>query len=539
MKNILVLLFLLLGVLLSKAQTFVEKEDGVISFITSQNVYVKFSSTQNVNDGDTLFIVNGYDKIPVLVVSNHSSVSCVCKPISNQNLSVSQPITAFFKPPTSIQEANKTQTKNEIFQSPLIDSIKAEPLKSVERTQNVSGRISISSYSNISTSNDFSQRMRYNFSLDAKNINGSKLSTETYISFVHNAENWNDIKSNIFNGLKIYSLAANYEFNKNSTIWIGRKINPHLSNAGAIDGLQYENKIKSFTSGVFVGTRPDYLSYGFNKKLLQSGAYLGHEFVSNSRTMQNSIAFIEQRNSGNVDRRFVYFQHSNSLLSKIYLFCSFEVDLFNKKLSIQDSSMVRDRKLNFTNSYFSMRYKISNKVSISASYSSRQNIIYYETYKNILEQLLETATMKGYSLQVNYRVLQYASVGANAGYRQTKNDSKPSKNVYLYATHTNIPWIKSSATLSATLLETVYLSGKIYSFGLSRDLIPSKLYGGISYRYVNYSFQSAETTLKQNMAELNVTWRPIKKIAVSLNLEGTFEKNINYQRIYVNITKRF
>lgn len=539
MKNVLVLIFLLLGVLLGKAQTIIEKEEGVISFITSQNVYVKFSSTQNVNDGDTLFIVNGYDKIPVLVVSNHSSVSCVCKPISNENLSVSQPITAFLKTPASIQEANITQTKNEIFQSPLIDSIKTEPIKSVERTQNISGRISISSYSNISTSNDFSQRMRYNFSLDAKNINGSKLSTETYISFVHNAEKWNDIKSNIFNGLKIYSLAANYEFNKNSNIWIGRKINPHLSNAGAIDGLQYENKIKSFTSGVFVGTRPDYLSYGFNKKMLQYGAYLGHEFVSGSRTMQNSIAFVEQRNSGNVDRRFAYFQHSNSLLSKIYFFCSFEVDLFNKKLSIQDSSMVRDRKLNFSNSYFSMRYKISNKVSISASYSSRQNIIYYETYKNILEQLLETATMKGYALQVNYRIFQYASVGANAGYRHTKNDSKPTKNVYLYATYTNIPWIKSSATLSATLLETVYLSGKIYSLGLSRDLIPSKLYGGISYRYVNYSFQSAETTLKQNMAELNVTWRPIKKIAVSLNLEGTFEKNMNYQRIYVNITKRF
>ena len=45
--------------------------------------------------------------------------------------------------------------------------------------------------------------------------------------------------------------------------------------------------------------------------------------------------------------------------------------------------------------------------------------------------------------------------------------------------------------------------------------------------------------LIQNMAEMNMTWRILKKLSCSLNYEGTFEKGRNYDRIYVNLTQRF
>jgi hypothetical protein len=141
--------------------------------------------------------------------------------------------------------------------------------------------------------------------------------------------------------------------------------------------------------------------------------------------------------------------------------------------------------------------------------------------------------------QVNIRPVKNLTIGANAGYRFSKQDPRPTKNLYTYLTYSNVPWLNASATISATLLETSYLSGNIYSFGLSRDLVPGKLYGGIGYRYVKYKFQSAETPLVQNMAELNLTWRLMKKLSCSFNYEGTFEKGINYDRIFVNLTQRF
>lgn len=542
MKQLLcVFLLLFLGLSL-KSQTLGEAKEGSISYITSQNVYVKFQSTENILVGDTLFMIKEEQLIPVLVVKDLSSISCVCTPISKKQLSVSDKISTRKKTvPTEKVDAVDAvvvpATKPFNINTDTISNKKELPQ---ELKQKISGRIALSSYSNFSNVSDFSQRMRYTFSLNAQNISDSKLSAEAYISFVHKMNEWSEVKDDIFNGLKIYSLSANYTFNKNNTIWIGRKINAKLSNVGAIDGIQYETKVKSITAGLFAGTRPDYMNYSFNAELLQYGGYLGHDYANKKGgTVQTSVAFVEQKNNGNTDRRFAYLQHSNSLLPNLYFFGSIEFDLYNKILNAQDSTYTQDNTPNLSNLYVSLRYKVIKQLSLSLSYSNRQNIVYYETYKSIIDQLLEESTMQGYMFQVNCHPAKKISFGANAGYRFGKQDPRPSKNLYSYITYSNVPWLNASVTASATFLETSYLDGSIYSLGLSRDLIPGKLYGGLGYRYVNYKFVNSEDPLKQNMAEMNLTWRMMKKLSFALNYEGTYEKDRNYNRIYVNLTQRF
>lgn len=541
-KYLLPVFFILFLGLTLKGQTTAEPIEGTISFITSQNVYVKFLSTEGIAIGDTLFISHDGNKIPALIVKDLSSISCVCTSILKRQFAVSDKIITNSK----ISKTTKTIEKNEIANVPgikptdtIIDSsaLKKEPVNALK--QKISGRISVSSYSNVSNVSDFSQRMRYNLSLTAQNIGNSKLSGETYISFAHKLNEWSEVKANVFNGLKIYSLAFNYAFNKNNSLWVGRRINPQLSSVGAIDGIQYETKYKSLSAGIIAGTRPDYINYGFNSRLLQFGAYIGHDYNTKKGNIQSSMAFVEQKNNGLTDRRFAYFQHSNSLLTNLYFFGSLEFDLYNKKMNSQDSTLTQDNSPNLSNLYVSLRYKVIKQLSVSVSYSERQNIIYYETYKSIVEQLLESASMKGYTLQVNYNPFKNISVGANAGYRFSKQDTRPSKNLYTYLTYSNLPWLNASATISATLMEASYLKGSIYSLGISRDLIPGKLFGGLDYRYVTYNYFSSETPLKQNMAEMNLTWRVMKKLSCSINFEGTFEKNRNYERIYVNLTQRF
>lgn len=536
-----VLLLLVLGSGL-KGQTTSESKEGTVSYVTTQSIYVKFESTETISVGDTLFILQAAKMVPALIVKELSSISCVCTPLSSKQLSVSDRIVTQKK---TVQPKIAEVAVIAPVIVPVIAKTETEPAKTVlpkELKQDISGRIAVSSYSNFSNVSDFSQRMRYTFSLNANNIGDSKLSAETYISFVHKMNEWNVVKEDIFNGLKIYSLSVNYAINKNNSVWLGRKINPRLSNAGAIDGLQYETKIKSFTAGVFAGTRPDYMNYSFNAKLLQYGGYFGHDYANKQGgSVQTSVAFVEQKNNGNTDRRFAYLQHSNSLITNLYFFGSVEFDLYNKERTINttDTTYAQNNKPSLSNLYLSLRYKFTKKLSVSVSYSTRQNIIYYETYKSIVDQLLDAATTQGYMVQLNYRPTKLISIGVNGGYRFSKPDPRPSKNLYSYFTYSNLPWLKASATLSATLLETGYLSGSIYSIGLSRDLVPGKLYGGISYRYVDYKFLSSETSLIQNMGELNLTWRILKKLSCSFNYEGTFEKGRNYDRIYINLTQRF
>jgi hypothetical protein len=102
-----------------------------------------------------------------------------------------------------------------------------------------------------------------------------------------------------------------------------------------------------------------------------------------------------------------------------------------------------------------------------------------------------------------------------------------------------VPGINVAATVSATILETSYMSGQIYSLGISRDLVPGKLSAGLDYRYVSYKFYSGETKLVQNMGEVNFTWRILKKLSCGLYYEGTFDKASTFNRIYINITQRF
>ena len=540
MKQLLPLFLLLISGLSLKGQTFGDSKEGTVTFISTQNVYVKFQSTEGIFAGDTLFMIQDVNLIPVLIVKDLSSISCVCTSISSRKLVVNDKISTRQK---AVQPEKTTELVAKPVTQPLIakaDTVTTKKELPAASKQNISGRISVSSYSNFSNVSASSQRMRYNFSLNAQNLGGSRLSAETYISFVHKINNWGEIKNNIFNGLKIYSLALNYTFEKNNNIWFGRRINPRLSNVGAVDGVQYETKFKTFTAGIFAGTRPDYMNYGFNANLFQYGGYFGHDY-SNKKggSMQTSVAFVEQTNNGNTDRRFAYLQHSNALLTNLYFFGSIEFDLYNKVVNSQDSSLTQNNKPNLSNLYVSVRYRVAKQLSLSLSYSARQNIIYYETYKTIVEQLLEASTMKGYMFQVNFHPGNKISVGANAGYRFSKSDPRPSKNLYSYITYSNVPWLKASFTVSATIMETGYVNGSIYSAGFSRDLVPGKLYGGINYRYVKYKFQSTDMPLAQNMGEMDLTWRMSKKLSGSVNYEGTFEKGRNYNLIYVNLTRRF
>jgi len=540
MKQILLLIILFSLPLLNLiAQTDNEPLEGTVSYVTTQNVYVRFESTQTISEGDTLFLKENGKLLPVLQVKNLSSISCVCTPLTEKKFKVSDRIYARYKPSKQKEEKPVPEIrKTGVLAS--ADSISAqdttgtnETIKPV-RVQKINGKIAVASYTGLSnTPSGNSQRMRYTFSLNAKNIGNSRFSGESYISFVHRDKQWSEIKANVFNGLKIYSLALKYEAGKNSTIWLGRKINPKISNMGAVDGIQFEFKTNSFTTGILAGSRPDYKDYGFNTSLLQYGMYLNHEHTYKKVNFQTTLAFIEQKNAGITDRRFAYIQHSNSLAKNLNFFGSAEFDLYRY---VQE---VRDNSPKLSNLYLSLRYRFKSKASFSLSYSTRQNIIYYETYKSYIDQLLAAETTQGYLLQANYRPFKKLSVGATGGYRFRKSDPRPSRNVYSYATYSQVPWINVSATLSATLMESSYMDGKIYSLGLSRDIIRGKLSSTFTYRYIDYTFLNSLSGQVQNTGEISLNWRIIKKLSCSAYYEGTFEKKSTYNRIYLQISKSF
>lgn len=516
-------------------QVVPEYVSGKVSFVSSQNTYVKFKSTDGISVGDTLFISSAGKKIPVLRVSNLSSVSCVCTALSELILSVNQEVITEKKTKAATTTAgviNKNIVTGESMASISPDTAKKKPVPP-KRNQQIRGSISAISYSDISNSGaDNTTRFRYNLSFDAQNIAESKFSFESYLSFRHKMGDWAEVKNNVFNALKIYDLAVRYDPGKTHIV-LGRKINPKISSIGPMDGLQVEQSVKNFAVGAVAGTRPDFTDYGFNSKLLQYGAYLSYSSGKSGRYSESSVAFMEQMNSMKTDRRFLYFQHSNSLVKNIYLFSTFEVDLYQLKNDKPQNNF------NITGLYFSLRYRVTKNLDITGSFDARKNIVYYETYKSFIDRILEDEMRKSFRLSANYRITNDLVFGVQSGYRFLKSDPRQSKNISGYLTYNRVPGLNMTVTINGTYLESAYMNGRIYGANLSRDFLNGKFYSSVGYRYVDYSMPETLLKLNQNIAELNLSFQLPGNIFLSANYEGTFEKKIRYDRIYLQVRKRF
>jgi hypothetical protein len=532
-KKLKLLLFILFYISLNASlsgQTNVTLYKGSISYISVQNVYVKFENTEGIHIGDTLYISQNNVLIPVLTVSNLSSVSCVALPIGKYSLSVSTPI---FGKRIAAKLPDETTTKESKEAVSVNDQAMKETVqKEIKIKPRTDGRLALSSYSNKSNS-IADQRYRYNFSLNAEHISNSNFSTETYLSLTHKSTEINQIGKDINKYLKIYSLALKYDLSKSTNISFGRKINMNMANIGAVDGLQFETGHRNFTFGAVAGARPDYFDYSFNPNLMQFGVFAGHNIQTDNGNMQTSLAIFDQMNKFKTDRQFAYFQHSNSLLKKLDLFCSFEFDFYTLV------NMKPTTNFDLTSTYLSLRYKPLKKLSLFVSYDARKNIYYYETFKNQIDSIIDRESRQGLRFQFNYHPFKYFSWGASAGYRFQKSDPTPSINGNSYLSYSQIPLILTTLTINTTLLKSNYVDGMVYGASLSRDLFSGKIYTELEYRLVNYNYINSHISLRQDIAALSLSWRIAKKLTFSSNFEYTREPDNDYQRLYISLIQRF
>lgn len=534
-------LYLVLGFIIGIGITSLNAQDiksaleGNISYVSSQNVYVKFASTHGLQKGDTLYISKGNKNIPALVIQQLSSISCVSTALTGIDFAIGDRIIG---KPQKMDNFDSEEQEKGLALLPKTNEIKTnEDVATSQNTgnfeQDIWGKIKVSAYSNSSNNfNNDNQRFRYTFNLKANHISNSAVSVESYLAFSHRIYDGTSVPSDI-SDLKIYNLAIRYNLGEYTRFWLGRKINSKIANVGAIDGLQAETSLKNFTLGAVVGARPNYTDYRFDFNLFEFGLYAAHKYSGQSGIMENTFSIFEQRNGGNTDRRFMYIQHANSLVKNINLFASFEIDMYKLENGLPINT------LSLTSAYLSLRYRFSSKFNATASYDARKNVIYYETFQNLADSILESSTRQGYRIRLNYRPMRKLSVGASASYRNRPEDSRPTKNANAYLRYAQLPFFNASLSITANLLQTSYLDGFIYGARFDKYLLEGKLNLGLNYRHVNYDFVNSSTPLNQNIAELNLNVQIVKNLSISASYEGVFEKDNQYNRIYLNLIKRF
>ncbi|MCP9768754.1 hypothetical protein EGI22_12580 [Lacihabitans sp. LS3-19] len=537
MKNTFVSVILLV---LINSQLFAQEKkvvEGEVTFVNTKNVYIKFEKTKDITINDTLLLLINDKWTKSLVVQMISSRSYVTIPLLKEGIFIGQKAGYYKKTAdelSEIEERNKIEERTNkptpIVRTKLLVSSQED---SKERKQTYNGRIMVSTNGSMKKEEQSFNRVRTSYNFDIYNIKGGKFSVESYLTY-RRRFGTDQTQDSFNNDFKVYTLALLYDINNNTRASFGRKINNRMANMGAIDGLQIEHKYKKVVFGGFAGERPDYDDYSINLNLQQVGAFIAHETEKGKGIMQTSLAFADQRNHFKTDRRFAYFQHSNSIIKNLSLFYSIELDLF------QNIDSVKTNKINLTSTFVSLRYKPFKKLSITTTYDNRRNVIYYESFRTYLDQLINQETRQGVRLNMNYRVTKSIYFNASGFYRYQESKPEPTKNYVANISFSKIPMLKAQLNLSVNTMNTYYFDGNIYGARITKDFFKSKLYTEFNYRKVDYRFVNTEQpNLNQDILGFSANIYGKKNTSFMLSYEGTFEPTTQYNRYFITISQRF
>lgn len=533
-KSVIIILFLCFVNIYSQSKLFEERK-GKVSFLTSQNIYVRFESANGINKNDTLYFVQDKKLKPAIVVQNVSSNSCSGFAVTGHSFKVDDEIIARIKVIQEEKAEQLTLPKKENDELTKVVEDKKETKKGSSFFKRSNGNFSVSSYSNKSNgsgSADF-QHWRFNLSFDADSIASSPISFSSYINFSYRADRWKEVQSNLGQALKIYDLALRYDISSVTKISLGRKINFKTSSLGAIDGLQFETSLKKFVVGVVAGSHPSFHDYGYDLKMFEYGGYIFRSDSIGAVSMQNTLGVFEQTNNFKTDRRFLYFQHNNSITQSLGFFVSSEFDLYKRKNGVDQNVF------NMTSLFAMGTFNPASWIGFSASYDARKNIVYYETFKTYADSILESATRQGLSLRVNVRPINYLWIGMNYGYRFSKDDPRPSSNYGVNLNYLQIPIIASGLNMNYNRIESGYVNGNYYGASLYKDLFNGEMNVSLGYKIVDYKFSSGQYSFVQRTGSIDVSWRILSSLFFTTSYEGTFQDKTTYGRLYISLSKRF
>jgi hypothetical protein len=374
----------------------------------------------------------------------------------------------------------------------------------------------------------------YRFSFDAQHISNSRFSVETYMNYRQTLTTAGNPSSSTQNALNIYNLALRYDTKSGFNIAVGRRINPKVTSLGAVDGVQMEKYFGNFYLGAIGGFRPDFTSYGFNKNLLEFGSYAGFKSERQNYLSQTTVGMMEQRNLGNIDRRYAFFQYSSTIGSKLNLYSSIEADLYDGL----ETGYISTFRL--TNLFASVSYRISRAIDLYASYDTRKQILYYETMKTEIEKLLENDwARQGVRLRMNVRPVKFLNFSLSYSKRFQSNDQNSSDNYNGMINLSKLPWMGGGISINYNKNISSYQGIQVFSVRHYRTLVKDHIDSELYYRVANYSYSREDLSNQQTYYGGSIYIRFVKKISFSVLAEMGTQQNNHYYRVNGRISKNF
>ncbi len=510
---------------------------GTVSYVTSQNIYLRFDNTAVLQIDDTLFISRNGNNQACLILKKKSSVSCMAERIGDCSLKQGDQVTYYYTPKI-IETENPEKTDTDSSSVNPGDNIVEQNNKTKNKhrkrsLEDIDGKVSLSNYSTTGIGG-INSRSVARVMVDAEHIGNSKFSIYNYAYFRFNSLSDSGEKRTL-NRLNIYELNLRYDYDSSLSFSIGRTISRRMYSIGAMDGITAEKQWKNFYTGIVAGFRPDPVNYGLNFNLFQFGAYAGL-YHDPSHHNSTNIGFINQTNAGRTDRRYLYVQHRSELGKNVRLFASTEIDLYEK-----DTANTVTNKLRLTSVYLSVHYRVNSKLRLMASYDVRKNIILYESFASSLDLLTQNDPYRGgLRLRLNYRINRNLYAGISVSNRAQSDGQNNYSNANLYFNISDLPGI--GGRLMNTISINRNYSYQYYSLSTryTKDLANNKISLSPSSRIMVYDYtRFSLAPFIQLYLGLDAYYRISKTWSIGAAYEFSAIRGTNFNRFNTHLIKRF
>jgi len=418
-KRLGVILFLFSWVASNSSAQVVQT--GVVSYVSAQNVYVRFENTEKLAVGDSLWSSNR----PVLVINRKSSISVISSCIDSL-FNIEQGDTVYH-----IQNASN------IVETPEEDSIKRDGLKQtilfsntfsnreiskttkeIEPSWDWNGNLGWSSRLNrtfVSTANRTNLRQFGRFNVRGQSPDEQNpLRVNISGNYQHYSTDFSERSDYPKAGrLNLYQAQLGYQVNDRIDVTAGRGFQPNLIGVGILDALNMNFQSDASHFGLVAGFSPDISSFQPNTQRPIFGARVGTNINKKKASFQFDLAWFDQYYEGKLDRRIINSQGSLNT-DRVNFFYLLETDLSNQTLPLKLQSV-----------YSSIRVRLSKRWSVFSSYDTRLPLIYWSSYsQKRIDNLALQERQNGWRTRLRFQANKSLSIGMNMTIRSWQTASQ-------------------------------------------------------------------------------------------------------------------
>lgn len=513
-----------------------KKLNGVITYISKESIYTRFTSTQEIQLGDTLY--SQRSGIAAMIVLKKSSISTINSRIGSDKLAIgdtifvfaSNQLTVVTTTDTTLSKTNIRDGKNQVIRS--ADSIvrKNIPREKNEQSWNWHGYSSISSRYNQTLASEANRA--YNQQYGRFNIRGVKndslgsLGVQISGNYQHFRSEFSRSETPALGRLYLNQAELHWKINSALQLKMGRGFQNGLSSMGALDAVRLGYKISHLQLEAIGGFAPDYRTHQFSTNIPVIGLTVRTEQYQKDLKWDASLGWMDQYANGNIDRRLLLMQAS-VFNKKSYLYVLLEND-FTQGLG----------QSRLQSTYVSLQQKLTPKWNAFVSYDTRTPWIYWRSYDQLtIDDLVEREAQRGFRVRLSCR----ASKNVNWGIQSTLRTTNFKKDMVLLGvnvTRNNLFWKGSSLSyrLNITDYNLWQNAQQIVRWSKHHDKTQFSMY----YRSNLFSRRiELGSVFNQNSVGLQYSF-PLKK---SFELDVFSEYNLQQQQqhlfCYITLSKRF